>query len=97
MVFLAQCLALTGQAVFEEGSGCQVDGTLVVAVEKSGVSSVAQQQGTHLHTVLGCRLMQRCELPKIRRVNTGAMLKVEHMGSNESTARNIKFNTTRKL
>lgn len=93
IVFLGRCLALTGQAVFEEGSGCQVDGTLVVAVEKSGVSSMAQQQGTHLHTVLGCCLMQRCELPKICCVNTGTMLKVEHIGGNESTDRNINLNT----
>lgn len=75
MAFQAQCLALTGQAIFKEGSGRKVDGTLVVAVQEVGVGSMAQQEGTHLHAVLGRGLVQRSELPQIRCVNTGTVLK----------------------
>lgn len=46
-----------------------------MAVEQRGVGTVAQQQGTDLHSVLGRRLVQRSKLPQVHGVDAGAMLK----------------------
>lgn len=68
------CVTLTGEPLFELWSGSHVHGALAVAVEQGGVGPVAQQQGTHLHPVLGRRLVERSELPQVHGIHTGSML-----------------------
>lgn len=65
---------LTGESFFELGGRGHVHGALAVAVEQGRVGAVAQQQGTHLHPVLGCRFVERSELPQVHRIHTGSVL-----------------------
>lgn len=65
---------LTGESFFELGGRGHVHGALAVTVEQGRVSAVAQQQGTHLHSVLGRRLVERSELPQVHRIHTGSVL-----------------------
>lgn len=65
---------LTGESFFELGGRGHVHGALAVTVEQGRVGAVAQQQGTHLHSVLGRRLVERSELPQVHRIHTGSVL-----------------------
>ena len=68
---------LTGEPFFELWSGGHVHSALAVTVQQCGISPVAQQQRTNLHSVLGCCFMERSELPQIHGINTSSMLERE--------------------
>lgn len=65
---------LTGQPLPELRRWSHVNRALAMAVDQGGISTVAQQEGADLHTVLGSGLVQRGELPQVHSVHTGTML-----------------------
>lgn len=68
---------LTGEPFFKLWGGGHVHGALAVTVQQGGISPVAQQQRTDLHSVLGCCLVERSELPQVHGVHTGSVLQRE--------------------
>lgn len=70
---------LTRQPVFELCRWSHVHSALAMTVEEGGVGAMAQQQGAHLHPVLGRSLVQRRELPEVHGVHTGAVLQSEKL------------------
>lgn len=72
---------LTGEPFFKLWRWGHVHCALAVTVEQGGVSPVAQQQGTDLHSVLGRCFVERSELPQVHSVHTGAVLQGEQLRS----------------
>lgn len=65
---------LTGQSLPELRCWSHVNCTLAMAVDQGGISTVAQQEGADLHTILGSSLVQWSELPEVHSIHTGTML-----------------------